>query len=249
MENGTPATFDPALLDRLLALPPQRITRLQDGARVYWLKRPETHRSARWRLQKGDPAAAFRAERQALIQAAALGLPVPRLLAWGPDYMVIEDAGEVLAPLVMRRDLPIERRRDLCAQAGDALAAVHRAGAAHGRPKLRDLCRGEGGVTLLDLERFRLRAGPRRQALDAAILFHSVLQLTRCGPDSAPLLAATVQAYAAGAGATRLARARRAVQAMRLGAPFLWLALRRYPQAHELRAALMLPRLLSDVPV
>jgi hypothetical protein len=78
----TDADLDEALA-RALAEPPQRVRALvlPDGRR-FWLKRVE-QLSGRLRLQKGDPARAFAAEREGLRVLAAAGLPVAGVVAEG----------------------------------------------------------------------------------------------------------------------------------------------------------------------
>ena len=90
---------DPELERRLKAAldePVQRVRPLDlfDGRR-FWLKRVE-RLSGRLRLQKGDPAKAFAAERKGLRALAAAGLPGAGVVAEGPDWGVMPDAGPIL---------------------------------------------------------------------------------------------------------------------------------------------------------
>ena len=80
--------------------PPQRVRALvlPDGRR-FWLKRVE-RLAGRLRLQKGDPARAFAAEREGLRELATVGLPVAGVAAEGPDWVLMPDAGPILPEVV-----------------------------------------------------------------------------------------------------------------------------------------------------
>ncbi len=84
-----------AALSAALAAPPARVRVLvlPDGRR-FWLKRVE-RLSGRLRLQKGDPAKAFAAEREGLLALAVAGLPVAGVVAEGSDWVLMPDAGPV----------------------------------------------------------------------------------------------------------------------------------------------------------
>ena len=87
-------------VDKALEQPPHRVTRLTSrGGRTWWLKRVE-RLSLRLRLQKGDPARAFEAERSGLKVLAAKGIPVPEIEMEGADYFLLPDAGPTLQHLV-----------------------------------------------------------------------------------------------------------------------------------------------------
>lgn len=165
-------------LAEALEAPPQRIRALVlPGGRRFWLKRAE-RLSGRMRLQKGDGGAAFVREREALRLLSAAGLPVPPLLAEGPDWFLTADQGETLRALLWRQE-----DRDLTpafAAAGRALARLHAAGFSHGRPAIRDICWDGTAARFIDLERFdpARRTGHaqtrRAQAMDLLIFVHSL---------------------------------------------------------------------------
>lgn len=152
----------------------QRVQRVDlPGGRVVWIKQVERLHGL-LRLQKGDPAKGFLAERAAIRALDAAGLPGPVLLDEGPEHMVLADAGPNLEHLLAEGAWPHEAAQRAFVAVGAALAAVHRAGYAHGRPALRDFCWAEGRLTMIDLERFKARRRRlRTQALDVVIFVHS----------------------------------------------------------------------------
>ncbi|MFN4155105.1 MAG: serine/threonine protein phosphatase [Paracoccaceae bacterium] len=186
-------------LKAALEQPSQRIRALTlpDGGRV-WLKRIE-QATGRMRLQKGNGLSAFVAEREALRLLHAKGVPVPVVMAEGPDFLLLPDLGPNLSTLLKDHSHPAPDRITAFAAAGAALAGLHRAGYAHGRPALRDFCWQAGQLRLIDLERFRNRRRSRMvRALDVVIFTHSWFadgRNTAPGPE----LDAAMNAYRAAA--------------------------------------------------
>lgn len=231
-EPDLPAPLRRAL-EAALQAPPQRVQRVAAGGRALWLKRAE-RLSLRWRLQKGDTRRAFEADRAGLHDLAALGLPVARVVAEGPDFFATAEAGWQMADLLRDAQGAGPGRVAACRAAGAALAALHRAGVAHGRPSIRDICWDGQAARFIDLERYRKGpAGPGAMALDVLILLHSMFAITR-GP--APEIAAALEGWREGApeGAWPAVRAR----AARLGwlGALARLALRLRPRSKELAA-------------
>lgn len=172
-----PTDTDRTLAENLLriarALPPSRLTRIEHDGAAYFVKMPEDHASLRWRLQKGDPGAAFAREVALLRGFAAKGAAVPRIVAEDAERIVLADHGTPLQSLVF------DGRADtgLMQQTGAALAGLHARGLAHGRPSLRDICFYNNDLTFLDLEAgAKLHANAQDQARDLFLLLHSVFQ-------------------------------------------------------------------------
>lgn len=217
-----------------LAEPAQRVRRVAGGSQAVWLKRAE-QLSLRWRLQKGDTRRAFEADRSGLHALAALGLPVAPILAEGADYFATAEVGRPLSDLLAD---PAQAGPTGFAAAGAALGALHRAGVAHGRPSVRDICWDGAQARFIDLERYRPGpAGDGRMVQDVLILLHSVLAISRA---PVPELTAALKGWRAAAPAElRVVLVR---QVRRLG----WLgalarfALRWRPNSRELAAVPML---------
>lgn len=163
-----------------------------------WLKRTE-QAQGRMRLQKGDGQRALVAEREALRVLHAAGVAVPEVLAEGVDFILLPDLGPNLSQIVARGLLTPDERVAAFAAAGAALAGMHRAGFAHGRPALRDFCWRDGQLRMIDLERFRNRkSGTMRRALDVVIFTHSWFALPQSMRQGSELEAA-LSAYRAAA--------------------------------------------------
>ncbi|WP_374398178.1 serine/threonine protein phosphatase [Tabrizicola sp.] len=221
-------------LTEALAEPPQRVRAvvLPDGRR-FWLKRVE-RLSGRLRLQKGDPGKAFAVEREGLRMLAAAGLPVAEVVAEGPGWMLMPDAGPVLSQIVADAGRNEAEKLRACAEAGRALARLHGAGVAHGRPAVRDVCWDGQVARFIDLERFRRasRAG-FWQAADVVMFAQTAFT---SWPEDARWLEAALGAYAVSAPEGAVVAVRRLAWGL---APVGWLAaglsaLR--PGSRELRA-------------
>ncbi len=101
---------------------------LPDGRR-FWLKQVE-RLAGRMRLQKGDPARSFAAEREGIRALQHLGLPVAGLAMEGPGWFVLPDAGPVLPQVVADPALDDAGKLAAMAAAGRAgIGAPRRAGA------------------------------------------------------------------------------------------------------------------------
>lgn len=231
--GGERAALDAAVAGAL-AGPFRRILSLDlpGGGRV-WLKRLE-RRGLPARLQKGDPGRSFAAERTGLRILAGAGVPVPEILFEGEGLMVLSDAGPSLATLARDGSRDEGERLAGFAAAGRALALLHGAGFAHGRPAVRDICWDGKVARFIDLENFLpRRASPRRQARDLFLLCHSA---ERKWPDAPQWIGAALEGYA---GAASPEAVRRAGRFARRHGWLGWLAaaLRAVqPQSHTLRA-------------
>ncbi|MGL4236105.1 serine/threonine protein phosphatase [Tabrizicola sp.] len=218
----------------ILAEPTSRIRAIDmpDGRR-FWLKRVE-RLSGRMRLQKGDPARAFAAEREGLHALAKAGLPVAGVALEGPDWVVMPDAGPVLPVLVADPKRSEAEKLAAFARAGRALGLLHWAGMVHGRPAVRDICWDGQEARFIDLERFRhARRGGVWQAAD--VLMFAQTAFTQW-PDDRRWLDAAVDAYTINSPDGAMERAARLAFWL---APLGWLArglVRVKPESRELRA-------------
>ncbi len=169
MTPATPSAGLDAALSNALAERGWRVRRLELPQGRVWVKRVE-RLSFRLRLQKGDPKRGLEAERAALKRLAAAGIAVPPLLAEGPDWIALPDAGADLRSVL--RDPPAAALA--LPSAARALAALHAGGFAHGRLVLRDICWDGTTARFIDLERCPPdRASLRQQALDLVFLVQS----------------------------------------------------------------------------
>lgn len=217
-----------------LAEPFRRVrpVELPDGRR-FWLKRVE-RLSGRMRLQKGDPARAFAAEREGLRALAGAGLPVAGVVLEGPGWMLMPDAGPVLPEVVADPSRDEAGKLAAFARAGRALGLLHWAGMVHGRPAVRDICWDGQEARFIDLERFRpARRGGLWQAADVVMFTQTAF--TRW-PEDPRWLEAALASYAEHSPPGAMARvARLAGWLAPLGRLAALLA-RVKPESRELRA-------------
>jgi hypothetical protein len=214
-----------------------------DGQR-YWVKRAE-QLSRRWRLQKGDPARAFARERAAMAALAGRGLPVAAPVAEGPGYIALPDFGPPLTALPGPAGSP--ERLTAFAAGGAALAALHAAGIAHGRPNIRDICWSGQQATLIDLERCDPAQGGRRAMRDDLfLLLHSAV--AALGAD-APEIGALIAGYRAAAPAGPWRDAARRARRLAWFAPLWRLATRLDTRRGDFAAVLPALEMLTAPPM
>lgn len=208
-------------LAKALAQPAQRVRPLRAGAGAKaWLKRVEYPKGL-MRLQKGDGAKAFVAERDALLGLRGRNLPVAEPLAAGDDYLLLPDVGPTLAMLMASKKTGEAERLRAFTAAGQALAELHQAGLAHGRPALRDMCWDGTRVRLIDFERFRdTPRSARARAMDLVIFVHTWFARVK-GQTRGPELDAAWDSYFAHAPADIRPQVQRL---LRLLQPARWLA-------------------------
>ena len=146
-------------------------------------------------LKRSDGRSTFGNELRALQILGRAGLPVPDILAEGPDHFVVSDVGPTLALLLGSSGVPFTKRAAACRAAGAAIGRLHAAGFAHGRPAIRDICWDGGDAYFIDLERFSPeRTSLRRRALDLLIFTQScIAQMGSKGP----FLDLAIEAYRA----------------------------------------------------
>jgi len=185
----------PDLIRDALAGSAARVVPLTHDGQKVWIKRLE-HLSLLRRLQKGSAVTTFETEREALRELAGRGLPVPEILAEGPEFFVIPDCGPSLDHL-LRGVVPTTdaERLDAFAAAGRALAEMHRAHFSHGRPSLRDVCWLSGRATFVDFERFAaFRNTAEGHAEDLVLFVFNGITLAR---GLTPELSRAIESYRA----------------------------------------------------
>lgn len=243
--------FDPRLPAALckqmlltLQAPHRRVCRVEAAGRAVWLKQAE-RLNLRWRLQKGDPQRSLVAEWRGLRDLGNRGLPVARLVAAGPGFLATDEAGVSVADLLATTATREESRESMLMSAGQALAALHAEGVAHGRPALRDICWDGARARFIDLEQYRPGpAAPGRMARDLLVLLHSVLvERGRPGPETAAVLAG----WQAGARQGLWDEVRRQASRLRLLRGVAKLAVRPQRPVPEVAAALVLLDWLPEV--
>lgn len=223
-----------------------RVSRFEYGGQHYWLKRPERG-SIRMRLQKGNALAKFNAERVALKELCAQGLPFSPLVAEGVEYFVTKDGGPPLMAILRKRLLPTAERAEAFAMAGQVLAQMHIQGFSHGRPSIKDICWKNSTISLLDLEYYTPeRNNFKGHVYDLILFLHSAFAAIE---DTRPEIDAAIRAYRehdtkdVWAGARRWCLQRRLIDP--LTRPIQWLPTR---HVRDFRAIPLLFTALAETP-
>lgn len=189
-----------------LSVPGWRVRAVDVPSGKVWIKRVE-RLGLRLRLQKGDPRRGLEAERVALKFLCAEGLPVVPLIAEGPDWIAVPDAGVNLKHLLRDASVGVDERQRALTAAARAVARLHARGFAHGRLVLRDICWDGAAARLIDLERFAGgKATRRQQAVDVLCLVQSWFTAVEVPGQDLEDFLATYRAAAGPAGAAVLAR-------------------------------------------
>lgn len=164
---------NPALqmqLEEFLADEAARIRKLEHGGVAYWAKKGETL-SLKWRLQKGDPAVAFKADIDGLHTLEAAGVSVPQVVAESPDFIVTCDSGPILSDLLAHQTTTLDERIRAMKAAGRELALMHGKGLSHGRPAVKDMCWDGTRLTFLDFERYSPHRNTMKGHMQDLIIF------------------------------------------------------------------------------
>lgn len=171
-----------------------RVSPMTYQGQTIWVKQRE-NLSLKMRLQKGSATAAFQAERAALRQLQAADVPVPAILAEGPDWFATADSGPSLKHLLYWQEGSLDSRKKTFAAAGHALAAMHAQHLSHGRPSIKDICWLDGRITFLDFERFHTKRNtPKGHAQDLVMFVFSAFVMTH---GKSPEIDAAIEAYRA----------------------------------------------------
>ncbi|MEE2001457.1 lipopolysaccharide kinase InaA family protein [Alkalimonas sp. MEB108] len=206
-------------MDRLHQLK-QRIANQQDrtfscklDGRVVWVKRTETNTAPRWRWLSAllakinrNPlyipthapagAAAIADEARRLRHLAALGVPVPEVIAAEDDWIALADAGTSLKDWLRDPGRSEHEKSLVLNEAAIALARLHQNGRWHGRPALRDMAWDGERICFLDFEEdpARVLSQEQCQMRDLLVFVHG---LYRYLPAQSPLIAQAICNYKA----------------------------------------------------
>lgn len=209
-----------------------------ESGQTAWIKQVE-RLSGRLRWQKGDPGAALNAERQGLHVLKRHQIPVPEILAEGPRFVVLADAGHDLETHLSDLGLSGADASQVLRSVGDILARLHRAGFAHGRPALRDFCWDGETVRMIDLERFSNRQKrPLAQAVDLFVFVQTWFSRRNPGRSAPELLDQMVDSYRKTAPSQVWPALRTVTRLLFLLKPLLWLGEQLRPNSREVTAAL-----------
>ncbi|MFD0965444.1 phosphotransferase [Seminibacterium arietis] len=140
----------------------------------FWLKQPEKL-SGVWRFLKPQPERSFANEIKVLRYLHEQDAPIPELVLYEQNFLVLRDAGITVSAKIEDDDPFNPQKEQILHDAAKALADLHRQGLVHGRPALRDMTWLAGKVCFIDFE-----SQSKRQDLlwkkvrDSLIFIHSL---------------------------------------------------------------------------
>lgn len=154
----------------------KRIVEFCYQGKKFWLKQPENV-SLIWRLLKPNGKKSFLYELKTLQTLSELGAPVPKLILWGENFFVLDDAGKT-ADLWVENELETEERKQkVLNDCAIALAKLHQNNVIHGRPALRDIAWDDERVTFLDLESIVYSSNLNyRKVRDLLVFMHGIFR-------------------------------------------------------------------------
>ncbi|MFZ7306311.1 phosphotransferase [Avibacterium avium] len=170
----------------------ERIVSFDYDNQRYWLKQPEQLKGV-WRLLKPQPQKAFQNELKTLQFLAEKNAPVPKLMAFGDDFLVLKDAGKTISYWVDKPNLSSDEKLAILADGAKALTDLHKKGLVHGRPALRDMAWHDGKVQFIDFESRSNHAKLNWQKVRDSLIFIHSLGRSDCISDEQMRL--TVEKY------------------------------------------------------
>lgn len=155
-----------------------RIMPFEFEGKRYWLKQPEKL-SGIWLFLKPQPQKAFQKELAILKNFAKIQAPVPQLVLFGSDYLVLEDTGKTADSWIEDSTTPKALKQEILSDCVDALIALHQRDLIHGRPALRDMTWFANKVHFIDFEsRSKSKNLQWLKVRDMIVFLHSYCRVT-----------------------------------------------------------------------
>lgn len=171
--------------------PGARTFKFYHRRQAFWIKQPQKNHRKIWHLlgaiaaplsrnpllkptiETGGPEA-LKAEAKRLKKFAALGISVPRIIAEGEDWIMLNDIGRPLNDWIRDPEVSRETKRTIVKQASEELASLHKKGLWHGRPAFRDMAYDGRTFGFLDFEEDPIGVLTPAQCMmrDALLYFH-----------------------------------------------------------------------------
>ncbi|MCS4534379.1 hypothetical protein [Neisseria montereyensis] len=140
----------------------------------FWLKQPE-HLHGIFRLLKPHPKQSFLKEIERLQRLTSKNAPVPKLILFDDDFLILEDAGTTVNELISENADNPEFKKSLLLASVQALNNLHQADFIHGRPAIRDMTWQDNRILFIDFEVSSRNQDLQWQKIrDMAIFFHGL---------------------------------------------------------------------------
>ncbi|QGM81522.1 protein kinase family protein [Otariodibacter oris] len=152
----------------------ERVFQFDFHGKLFWLKQPE-HLHGIFRLLKPYPKKSFLKEIKKLQCFSSKHAPVPRLVLFDNDFLILEDGGKTVSDLLSENANNLAFKKELLLDSVKALNDLHKANLIHGRPAIRDMTWNNHKVLFIDFEVSSRKQDLQWQKIrDMAIFFHGL---------------------------------------------------------------------------
>jgi len=164
----------------------KRTSTFEYKGKKYWLKQKEPPSLIKHLLMRNASKSLIK-EKTVLKKLAKQGIPVPNVIDFGEDYLVLSDVGDAVINIIEKRHTyysnnhpkfylngnPLKEK--ILTKASAALAKLHKMGYAHGRPSIKDICLKNNKIYFIDFEENQLGKNIHKQQMrDLLIFIHSL---------------------------------------------------------------------------
>lgn len=164
----------------------KRTSTFEYKGEMYWLKQKEPPSLIKQLLMRNTSKNLIK-EKTVLKKLTKQGIPVPNVIDFGENYLVLSDVGDAVINIIEKRHKyysnnhpkfhikgnPLKEK--ILTKASTALAKLHKMGYAHGRPSIKDICLKNNKIYFIDFEENQLGKNiNKQQTRDLLIFIHSL---------------------------------------------------------------------------
>ena len=139
----------------------KRTSTFEYKGEMYWLKQKEPPSLIKQLLMRNTSKNLIK-EKTVLKKLTKQGIPVPDVIDFGENYLVLSDVGDAVINIIEKRHKyysnnhpkfhikgnPLKEK--ILTKASTALAKLHKMGYAHGRPSIKDICLKNNKIYFID---------------------------------------------------------------------------------------------------
>jgi len=183
MSNPIPKKI---ILDQLQKNHDNRICNFKYEGQKCWLKQKESPSFIK-RISIRNATKSLLKEKRIIKKLSKNGVPVPDIINFGEDYLILSDVGDAIINIIESRHVfysnnhpkfyangkPLKEK--ILTKASIALAKFHKMGYAHGRPSIKDICLKNNKIYFIDFEENQYGKNiNKQQTRDLLIFIHSL---------------------------------------------------------------------------
>ncbi|WP_301099157.1 protein kinase family protein [Otariodibacter sp.] len=152
----------------------ERVFQFNFQGKLFWLKQPE-HVHGVFRLLKPHPKESFLKEIERLKFFSSKNAPIPKLVLFDNNFLILEDGGETVSHLLSENTDNLAFKKELLLNSVKALNNLHKSDLIHGRPAIRDMTWDNHRILFIDFEVSSMNKDLQWQKIrDMAIFFHGL---------------------------------------------------------------------------